>query len=137
MRDEDGYFHYAARSDDLIVSSGYNIGAAEVEEAIDLHPDVVESAVVGCPDADHGNVICAFIVLCEGVEAEAAKRKEIQNFVKATIAPYKYPRHIRFVDSVPRNPSGKLQHFKLREELERGDFPLGTPEPAQQPVAVG
>ncbi|PTT70394.1 AMP-binding protein [Arthrobacter sp. HMWF013] len=119
MRDEDGYFHYVARLDDLIISSGYNIGAAEVEEAINQHPEVVESAVVGRPDSERGNIICAFVVLRQGVEASAAKRKEIQDFVKANIAPYKYPRDVRFVSAVPRNPSGKLQHFVLRAELER------------------
>lgn len=118
-RDEDGYFVYQARSDNMIVSSGYNIGAPEVETAIDQHPDVVENAVIGRPDPERGSVVCAFIVLREGVKADAAKRKEIQDFVKATIAPYKYPRDIRFVTELPRNPSGKLQHFKLREGLRQ------------------
>ncbi|NKX55695.1 AMP-binding protein [Arthrobacter mobilis] len=117
LKDEDGYFVYQARSDNMIVSSGYNIGAPEVEAAIDQHPDVVENAVVGRPDPERGSVVCAFIVLREGVEPSAAKRKEIQDFVKATIAPYKYPRDIRFVTELPRNPSGKLQHFKLRQGL--------------------
>ncbi len=101
----------------MIVSSGYNIGAPEVEAAIDQHPDVMENAVVGRPDPDRGSVVCAFIVLREGVEADDAKRKEIQDFVKQTIAPYKYPRQVNFVDGLPRNPSGKLQHFRLREQL--------------------
>lgn len=114
VRDEEGYFYYQARSDNMIVSSGYNIGAPEVEAAIDQHPDVVENAVIGRPDPERGSVVCAFIVLCEGVDGDAAKRKEIQDFVKATIAPYKYPRDVRFVTELPRNPSGKLQHFKLR-----------------------
>ncbi|MGO4859803.1 AMP-binding protein [Arthrobacter sp. 2MCAF14] len=118
IRDEDGYFIYQSRSDDMIVSSGYNIGAPEVETAIDQHPDVVENAVVGHHDPERGSVVCAFVVLREGVEASDAKRKEIQDFVKATIAPYKYPREIRFVDELPRNPSGKLQHFKLRDRLD-------------------
>ena len=116
-RDDDGYFYYQARSDNMIVSSGYNIGAPEVEAAIDQHPDVVENAVVGRPDPERGSVVCAFIVLREGVEADDAKRKEIQDFVKQTIAPYKYPRQVSFVDGLPRNPSGKLQHFRLREQL--------------------
>lgn len=116
-RDEDGYFTYQARSDNMIVSSGYNIGAPEVETAIDLHPDVVENAVVGRPDPERGSVVCAFIVLREGVMGDAEKRKEIQDFVKRTIAPYKYPRDIRFVTELPRNPSGKLQHYKLRDGL--------------------
>lgn len=118
LRDEDGYFYYQARSDNMIISSGYNIGAPEVEAAIDQHPDVVENAVVGRPDPERGSIVCAFIVLREGVSADDAKRKDIQDFVKATIAPYKYPRDVRFVSELPRNPSGKLQHFKLRASLD-------------------
>ncbi|XAS72146.1 AMP-binding protein [Micrococcaceae bacterium Sec5.1] len=117
--DEDGYFTYQARSDNMIVSSGYNIGAPEVETAIDQHPDVVENAVIGRPDPERGSIVCAFIVLREGVTGDAAKRKEIQDFVKQTIAPYKYPRDVRFVTELPRNPSGKLQHFKLRDGLRQ------------------
>lgn len=115
--DEDGYFTYQARSDNMIVSSGYNIGAPEVEAAIDQHPDVVENAVIGRPDPERGTVVCAFVVLRDGVTGDAGKRKEIQDFVKATIAPYKYPRDVRFVAELPRNPSGKLQHFKLRDSI--------------------
>lgn len=118
--DADGYFTYQARSDNMIVSSGYNIGAPEVETAIDQHPpDVVENAVIGVPDEERGSIVCAFIVLREGVTGDAAKRKEIQDFVKQAIAPpYKYPpRDVRFVNELPRNPSGKLQHFKLRDSL--------------------
>ena len=118
IRDVDGYFIYQARSDNMIISSGYNIGAPEVEAAIDQHPDVVENAVVARPDPERGSVVCAFIVLRDGADADEAKRKEIQDFVKATIAPYKYPRDVRFVSELPRNPSGKLQHFKLRARLE-------------------
>lgn len=117
FKDEEGYFHYQARSDNMIVSSGYNIGGPEVEAALDQHPDVLENAVVASPDANRGSVVCAFVVLVEGAEASEAKVKELQDFVKATIAPYKYPRVIRFVSELPRNPSGKLQHFKLRESL--------------------
>ena len=115
--DEEGYFTYQARSDNMIVSSGYNIGGPEVEAAIDQHPDVVENAVIGIPDEQRGSIVCAFVVLREGVAADAGKRKEIQDFVKQTIAPYKYPRDIRFVTELPRNPSGKLQHFKLRDRV--------------------
>ncbi|GAA1770458.1 AMP-binding protein [Pseudarthrobacter sulfonivorans] len=115
--DEDGYFTYQARSDNMIVSSGYNIGAPEVESAIDQHPDVAENAVIGRPDPERGSVVCAFVVLRDGVEGTSAKRKDIQDFVKQTIAPYKYPRDVRFVDELPRNPSGKLQHFKLRDRI--------------------
>lgn len=117
-RDEDGYYWYEARSDSMIVSSGYNIGAPEVEEALTRHPDVVESAVVGKPDVDRGSIVVAFVVLREGVERDGPKRRELQDFVKQTISPYKYPREIHFAESLPRNPSGKLQHFKLRERLQ-------------------
>ncbi|KQQ96322.1 2-aminobenzoate-CoA ligase [Arthrobacter sp. Leaf141] len=126
--DEDGYFTYQARSDNMIVSSGYNIGGPEVEAAIDQHPDVVENAVVGRADAERGTVVCAFIVLRDGVTGDSAKRKEIQDFVKQTIAPYKYPRDVRFVTELPRNPSGKLQHFKLRERVQEEDSALNTKE---------
>lgn len=116
-KDEEGYFVYQARSDNMIVSSGYNIGGPEVEAALDQHPDVLENAVVARPDPSRGSVVCAFVVLVEGVEGTEDKARELQDFVKATIAPYKYPRDIRFVTDLPRNPSGKLQHFKLRESL--------------------
>ena len=117
VMDAEGYFTYQARSDNMIVSSGYNIGAPEVEEALIQHPDVLETAVVARPDEQRGSVVCAFVVLTEGIEGNPAKAKELQDFVKSVIAPYKYPRDIRFVDELPRNPSGKLQHFKLRDAL--------------------
>lgn len=115
VEDEDGYFFYRARTDSMIVSSGYNIGAPEVEAAIDGHPDVVEAGVVGEPDPERGSIVSAFVVLREGVIGDEAKAREIQDHVKATLAPYKYPRRVRFVDQLPRNTSGKLQHFKLRD----------------------
>ncbi|MDX8033426.1 AMP-binding protein [Lentzea sp. BCCO 10_0856] len=117
-RDEDGYFHYHARNDHMIVSSGYNIGGPEVEEAVDTHPDVLESAVVAKPDEERGSIVCAFVVLRDGVEGNAAKAREIQDHVKRTIAPYKYPRDVRFRTSLPRNASGKLQRFALRKIVE-------------------
>ncbi|WP_340540116.1 AMP-binding protein [Nocardioides sp. GXZ039] len=117
-RDEDGYFYYAARTDNMIVSSGYNIGGPEVEAAIDEHPDVVESIVIAKPDPDRGSIVCAFVVLREGVDGDAEKVKEIQDLVKQTLAPYKYPREVRFIDALPRNTSGKLQHFALRKLVE-------------------
>ena len=132
-RDADGYFYYQARSDNMIVSSGYNIGGPEVEAAIDTHPDVLESAVVGRPDAQRGSVVCAFVVLRDGVPAgaaAAAKATEIQEHVKHVLAPYKYPRDVRFTASLPRNASGKLQHFVLREMVEKeqaGAERRGTP----------
>ncbi|WP_046728895.1 AMP-binding protein [Streptomyces humi] len=117
-RDEDGYFYYHARSDNMIVSSGYNIGGPEVEAAIDTHPDVVESAVVARPDPERGSVVCAFVVLREGVTGDPAKAREIQDHVKRVLAPYKYPRDVRFHDVLPRNTSGKLQRFALRKIIE-------------------
>ncbi|MGY6655414.1 AMP-binding protein [Amycolatopsis sp. TRM77291] len=117
-RDEDGYFHYCARSDSMIVSSGYNIAGPEVEAAIDAHPDVIESAVVAEPDAERGSIVCAFVVLRDGVGGDEAKAKEIQDHVKQQIAPYKYPRDVRFCSSLPRNPSGKLQRYVLRDTVE-------------------
>ena len=117
-RDADGYFYYHARTDNMIVSSGYNIGGAEVEAAVDTHPDVLESAVVARPDSERGSVVCAFVVLRPGVTGDAAKAKEIQDHVKQILAPYKYPRDVRFRDSLPRNTNGKLQHFVLRQIVE-------------------
>lgn len=123
----DGYLTYHARSDSMIVSSGYNIGAPEVEMAINQHPAVIGNAVVGRPDPDRGSVVCAFVVLAPGAAPNDATRRDIQDFVKRQIAPYKYPREIRFVDVLPRNPSGKLQHFRLREELAAQ--PVAAPAP--------
>jgi len=117
-RDADGYFYYHARTDNMIVSSGYNIGGAEVEAAIDTHPDVLESAVVARPDSERGSVVCAFVVLRPGATGDAAKAKEIQDHVKQILAPYKYPRDVRFRESLPRNTNGKLQHFVLRQIVE-------------------
>lgn len=117
-RDAEGYFWYEARSDSMIVSSGYNIGAPEVEAALGQHDDVVESAVIGTPDTERGSIVSAYVVLREGVVGDDAKRRELQSFVKATIAPYKYPRQITFVDTLPRNHSGKLQHFQLRDSVQ-------------------
>jgi 2-aminobenzoate-CoA ligase len=117
-RDADGYFYYRARSDAMIVSSGYNIGGPEVEAAVDTHPDVVESGVVAKPDTERGSVVCAFVVLREGVTGDAAKAKEIQDHVKRILAPYKYPREVRFCEALPRNTSGKLQRFVLRRIVD-------------------
>ncbi|MEU6539954.1 AMP-binding protein [Streptomyces sp. NPDC047000] len=117
-RDEDGYFHYHARLDGMIVSSGYNIGGPEVEAAVDTHPDVMESAVVGRPDPQRGTVVCAFVVLRDGVPGGADKVKEIQDHVKQVLAPYKYPRDVHFVSALPRNASGKLQRFELRRIVD-------------------
>ncbi|HEX3605343.1 MAG TPA: benzoate-CoA ligase family protein [Candidatus Dormibacteraeota bacterium] len=114
IRDADGYFWFQARADDMIISSGYNIAGPEVEEALLRHPDVLEVAVVGVPDADRGSVVKACVVLREGVARDAATAAELQAFVKRTIAPYKYPRQVEFLDSLPRTATGKLQRYRLR-----------------------
>ena len=135
--DADGYFVYQARTDDMIISGGYNIAGPEVESALLAHPAVAECAVVGVPDEERGQVVKAFVVLKSGINGingingdsaataapgasgaagEAALIKAMQDFVKATIAPYKYPRAIEFRASLPRTETGKLQRFRLREQ---------------------
>jgi 2-aminobenzoate-CoA ligase len=109
LRDDDGYFWYQARSDDMIISSGYNIAAPEVEEALLKHPLVAECAVVGVPDDARGHIVKAYVVSTGDVGAA-----ELQDFVKAEIAPYKYPRAIEFVAELPKTATGKLQRFRLR-----------------------
>ena len=113
--DEDGYFWYQARNDDMIVSSGYNIAGPEVEAALLAHAAVAEAGVVGAPDAERGMVVKAYIVLREGWEAGPDLAKALQEHVKAEIAPYKYPRRIAFVEALPKTQTGKLQRFALRE----------------------
>jgi 2-aminobenzoate-CoA ligase len=114
-RDSDGYFWYQARSDDMIVSAGYNIAGPEVEEVLLSHPLVAECGVVGLPDEARGQVVTAFVVLTDGTSADAPLVAELQDLVKSKIAPYKYPRGIEFVPALPRTNTGKLQRFKLRE----------------------
>ncbi|MEP7091845.1 MAG: AMP-binding protein [Nocardioidaceae bacterium] len=118
VEDDDGYFHYRARNDSMIVSSGYNIGAPEVEAALDTHPDVLEAAVIAEPDPERGSIVSAFVVLQPGVIGDETTVHALQDHVKAELAPFKYPRRIRFVDGLPRNTSGKLQHFKLRRWIK-------------------
>ncbi|HSW08860.1 AMP-binding protein [Aquabacterium sp.] len=113
-QDEDGYFHYCSRLDDMIISAGYNIGAPEVEEALMQHPAVAECAVIGVPDDERGQIVKAFVVLRAGHEAGNVMTRTLQDFVKQTIAPYKYPRAIDFVTALPRTETGKLQRFKLK-----------------------
>jgi 2-aminobenzoate-CoA ligase len=114
--DEDGYFWYQARTDDIIVSGGYNIAGPEVESVLLDHPAVLECGVVGLADEARGQIVSAFIVLREGYEAGDALVQELQDFVKREIAPYKYPRRIDFVDELPRTQTGKLQRYRLRIE---------------------
>ncbi|MGF6233490.1 2-aminobenzoate-CoA ligase [Inquilinus ginsengisoli] len=113
-RDADGYFWYQARSDDMIVSSGYNIAGPEVENALLTHPAVQECGVVGVPDPDRGQIVKAYVVLKPGHAPDAATRKALQDHVKAEIAPYKYPRAVEFLERLPRTETGKLQRFQLR-----------------------
>ncbi len=113
--DKDGYFYFQGRADDMIVSAGYNISGLEVESALLSHEAVAECAVVGIANDERGQLVCAFVVLKPGWTAGEQLTKALQDFVKSTIAPYKYPRRIEFVETLPRTETGKLQRFKLRE----------------------
>jgi 2-aminobenzoate-CoA ligase len=114
-RDEDRRFHFAARNDDMIISSGYNIAGPEVEAALLSHEDVSECGVVAAPDEERGNIVEAHVVLKEGVSGDDAAIKRLQDHVKATIAPYKYPRSVVFIDALPKTETGKIQRFRLRK----------------------
>ena len=114
-RDSDGFFHFAARNDDMIVSSGYNIAGPEVEAALLAHDAVAECAVVGAPDPDRGQIVEAHVVLAAGFAASPEMGKALQDHVKAAIAPYKYPRSVRFHEALPKTPTGKIQRFILRD----------------------
>jgi 2-aminobenzoate-CoA ligase len=134
LMDQDGFFHYQARTDDMIISSGYNIAGPEVEGALLMHPGVAECAVIGVPDPERGQIVKAVVVLRPGMDASGEMAKALQDFVKQTIAPYKYPRTIEFRDSLPKTQTGKLQRFRLRQEtIEAPKTPevaetLKTPE---------
>jgi 2-aminobenzoate-CoA ligase len=126
--DEDGYFWFQARTDDMIVSAGYNISGPEVEAALMEHNAVGECAVVAAPNEERGNVAKAFVVLDDGVEGSEELVEELQDFVKDRIAPYKYPRAIEFIDELPKTQTGKVQRFRLRErELKRAEAQRGLP----------
>ncbi len=114
-QDPDGYFHFAARSDDMIISSGYNIAGPEVEAALLSHPAVLECAVIGVADADRGQIVQAHVVLIAGHAPDAAMTRALQDHVKAVIAPYKYPRSVVFTDALPKTQTGKIQRFRLRD----------------------
>ncbi|HMJ83549.1 MAG TPA: AMP-binding protein [Vicinamibacterales bacterium] len=114
VRDERGVFHFVARADDMIISAGYNIAGPEVESALLSHADVVECAVIGVPDDERGQIVQAHVVLKEGVERDETCAKRLQDHVKAKIAPYKYPRSVRFVNALPKTQTGKIQRFKLK-----------------------
>ncbi len=116
-KDEDGYFWYEGRSDDIIISSGYTIGPFEVEDALTKHPLVRECAVVASPDPDRGAVVKAFVVLVDNkIEKNEELITELQNHVRQITAPYKYPRKIEFVDELPKTISGKIRRVELRQK---------------------
>jgi 2-aminobenzoate-CoA ligase len=116
VRDDDGYFWYQARSDDMIVSGGYNIAGPEIEEVLLSHPDVAECGVVGVPNEARGQIVKAYVVLTADAIGDEDKARELQDLVKQRIAPYKYPRAVEFVTALPRTNTGKLQRFRLREQ---------------------
>ncbi len=115
MMDTDGYFFYQARTDDMIISAGYNIAGPEVEDALLSHPAVAECGVVGEADAERGTIVKAYVVLKPGEERGERMAAALQEHVKNAIAPYKYPRAVEFLDALPRTETGKLQRFKLRK----------------------
>ena len=116
IEDADGYFHFSARTDDIIVSGGYKIAAPEIEAALLTHPQVLECAVIGIEDGTRGQIVQAHVVLCEGVCPDEAMARVLQDHVKAVIAPYKYPRSVVFRAGLPRTPTGKIQRFRLKDE---------------------
>jgi 2-aminobenzoate-CoA ligase len=122
-RDEDGYFHFVARSDDMIISSGYNIAAPEVEAALCAHPAVLECAVIGVPCPERGSRVKAFVVVRPGFAPSDALTRELQAHAKTVIAPYKYPREIAFVAALPKTATGKVKRFALRttEPVDNSD----------------
>ncbi len=119
MCDADGLFHFIARADDMIVSAGYNIAGPEVETALLSHPAVDECAVIGAPDEERGEIVEAYVVLKPGAIADAATTKALQDHVKATLAPYKYPRSIKFTGALPKTTTGKIQRFVLRSQARQ------------------
>src|SRR4029077_20998845 len=142
IQDADGYFWYQARTDDMIISGGHNISGPEIEAVLLDHPAVAECGVVGAPDEIRGNIVKAYVVLRADFTPGPELVKELQDFVKAEIAPYKYPRAIEFLDSLPRTETGKLQRFRLRERAgcatsscrKVGPSPSATPT-ASPPTA--
>ncbi|MFG2874491.1 AMP-binding protein [Streptomyces sp. NPDC048337] len=129
VRDGEGYFRYVARSDDMIVSSGYNIAGPEVEKALAAHPYVEECGVVGAPDERRGTIVKAYVVLREGVPVGEATVRELQAHVRGAIAPYKYPRAVEFVPELPRTGSGKLRRAELRTRARADREPGPRPAP--------
>jgi 2-aminobenzoate-CoA ligase len=122
-QDDDGRFHFAARSDDMIISAGYNIAGPEVEAALLSHAAVLECAVIGAADEERGQIVEAHVVLAAGYAGDDAVVKQLQDHVKSVIAPYKYPRRIIFVDALPKTQTGKIQRFRIREQKNSRDAP--------------
>ena len=118
MQDAQGLFHFVARADDMIISGGYNIAGPEVEAALLTHADVAECAVVSAPDEERGAIVAAYVVLKAGVPRGVDSVKRLQDHVKATIAPYKYPRAVHFIDALPKTQTGKIQRFRLRQQSQ-------------------
>src|SRR5699024_3201513 len=114
--DEDGFFYFSSRDDDVILMSGYRIGPFDVESVLANHPDVGESAVIGVPDDLAGEVLEAYVVLRDGATGGDEKVAELQDWVKKNFAAHAFPRRVHFVDDLPKTPSGKIQRFLLREE---------------------
>ena len=115
VMDEDGYFHFAARNDDMIISAGYNIAGPEVEAALLSHASVAECAVIGVPNEERGSIVEAHVVLMDGHAASDLMIRDLQDHVKNTIAPYKYPRSVKFCAELPKTQTGKIQRFRLRD----------------------
>ena len=115
-QDEEDRFHFVARADDMIVSGGYNIAGPEVEAALLQHADVAECAVVGTPDSERGQIVAAFVVLKAGITGDEDCAKRLQDHIKAKIAPYKYPRAVKFIEALPKTQTGKVQRFRLRQQ---------------------
>jgi 2-aminobenzoate-CoA ligase len=115
LQDEEGYFYYQCRNDDLIITGGYNVSPPELETVINEHPSVKESAVVPKPDELRGSIVKAYVVLQPGVAGNEALAQELQEHVKRELAPYKYPREIEFIDALPRTDTGKVQRYILRD----------------------
>jgi 2-aminobenzoate-CoA ligase len=125
VRDAAGRFCFVARSDDMIISSGYNIAGPEIEAALLTHPSVAECGVVGAPDEARGMIVKAYVVPMSGVTGDAALAAELQEHVKREIAPYKYPRAIEFVAQLPKTETGKLKRFALRQMARAGTTSAG------------
>jgi acetyl-CoA synthetase len=117
-RDEDGYFFFEGRADDIIISAGYRIGPFEVEDALVSHEAVAEAAAVASPHEERGDVVKAYVILTEGYEPSETLKAELQEFMKAETAPYKYPRRIEFTDELPKTSSGKIRRIELRQREE-------------------